>query len=91
MKRFGSNACVFDTLDSVLEDNDNNLVAVGKYEKPCPKYKCHHGYACGDVWFLKVKPAMAQKYSKRDMLTKDQPVATACLNSMMGVLLSEEE
>ena len=54
MKRFGSNACVFDTLDSVLEDSDKNLIAVGKYEKPCPKYKCHHGYACGDVYFLKI-------------------------------------
>ena len=65
MKRFGSNACVFDTLDSVLEDNDNNLVAVGKYEKPCPKYKCHHGYACGDVWFLKIKPDGSKVFEKR--------------------------
>jgi len=54
MKRFGSNACVFDTLESVLEDNENNLIAVGKYEKPCPGYACHHGYACGDVLFLKI-------------------------------------
>ena len=54
MKRFGSNACVFDTLKSVLEDNENNLIAIGKYEKPCPKYVCHHGYACGDVYFLKI-------------------------------------
>ena len=54
MKRFGSNACVFDTLESVLEDNENNLIAVGKYEKPCPNYACHHGYACGDVLFLKI-------------------------------------
>ena len=45
MKRFGSNACVFDTLNSVLEDYENNLIAIGKYEKPCPKYVCHHGYA----------------------------------------------
>jgi hypothetical protein len=56
MKRFGSNACVFDTLESVLEDNENNLIAVGKYEKPCPNYACHHGYACGDVLFLKISP-----------------------------------
>ena len=56
MKRFGSNVCVFDTLDSVLEDSDKNLVAVGKYEKPCPGYECHHGYACGDVWFLMINP-----------------------------------
>ena len=57
MKRFGSNACVFDTLTSVLEDNENNLIAIGKYEKPCPKYVCHHGYACGDVYFLKINSA----------------------------------
>ena len=54
MKRFGDTACVFDTLNSVLQDNDNNLIAIGKYEKPCPKYVCHHGYACGDVYFLKI-------------------------------------
>ena len=34
---------------------------------------------------------MDQKYSKRDMLTKDLQVATAFLNSTMEVLLSEEE
>ena len=56
MKRFGSNACVFDTLKSVIEDNENNLIAIGKYEKPCPGYVCHHGYACGDVYFLKIDP-----------------------------------
>ena len=60
MKRFGSNACVFDTLKSVLEDNENNLIAIGKYEKPCPKYACHHGYACGDVYFLKISPATGE-------------------------------
>ena len=66
MKRFGSNVCVFDTLDSVLEDSDNNLVAVGKYEKPCPGYKCHHGYACGDVWLLKINPDDGSKvFEKR--------------------------
>jgi len=54
IKRFGSNACIFDTLNSVLEDNENNLIAIGKYEKPCPRYVCHHGYACGDVYFLKI-------------------------------------
>tara|TARA_Y100000031_G_scaffold4377_1_gene5474 strand:- start:180 stop:1544 length:1365 start_codon:yes stop_codon:yes gene_type:complete len=54
MKRFGSNACVFDTLKSVLEDNENNLIAIGKYEKPCPGYVCHHGFMCGDVYFLKI-------------------------------------
>ena len=56
MKRFGSNVCVFDTLNSVLEDNENNLIAIGKYEIPCPKYACHHGYACGEVYFLKISP-----------------------------------
>ena len=60
MKRFGSNACIFDTLNSVLEDNENNLIAIGKYEKPCPKYGCHHGYACGDVYFLKISPATGE-------------------------------
>ena len=60
MKRFGSNACVFDTLKSVLEDNENNLIAIGKYEKPCPKYVCHHGYACGDVYFLKINSATGE-------------------------------
>ena len=60
MKRFGSNACVFDTLTSVLEDNENNLIAIGKYEKPCPKYVCHHGYACGDVYFLKINSATGE-------------------------------
>lgn len=60
MKRFGSNACVFDTLTSVLEDNENNLIAIGKYEKPCPKYECHHGYACGDVYFLKINSATGE-------------------------------
>ena len=60
MKRFGSNACVFDTLNSVLEDNENNLIAIGKYEKPCPKYACHHGYACGEVYFLKISPATGE-------------------------------
>ena len=54
MKRFGDRACVFDTLNSVLEDDENNLIAIGKYEKPCPRYVCHHGYACGDVYFLKI-------------------------------------
>ena len=39
-----------------MEDSDKNLVAVGKYEKPCPGYECHHGYACGDVWFLMINP-----------------------------------
>ena len=38
IKRFGDNACVFDTLKSVLEDNENNLISIGKYEKPCPGY-----------------------------------------------------
>ncbi len=56
MKRFGSNVCVFDTLNSVLEDNENNLIAIGKYEIPCPRYACHHGYACGEVYFLKISP-----------------------------------
>ena len=60
MKRFGSNACVFDTLKSVIEDNENNLIAIGKYEKPCPKYVCHHGYACGDVYFLKINSATGE-------------------------------
>ena len=60
MKRFGSNACVFDTLNSVLEDNENNLIAIGKYEIPCPKYACHHGYACGEVYFLKISPATGE-------------------------------
>ncbi len=60
MKRFGSNACIFDTLKSVLEDNENNLIAIGKYEKPCPKYGCHHGYACGDVYFLKINSATGE-------------------------------
>ena len=60
MKRFGSNACVFDTLKAVLEDNENNLIAIGKYEKPCPKYVCHHGYACGDVYFLKINSATGE-------------------------------
>ena len=60
MKRFGSNACIFDTLNSVLEDNENNLIAIGKYEKPCPKYGCHHGYACGDVNFLKINSATGE-------------------------------
>ena len=60
MKRFGSNACIFDTLKSVLEDNENNLIAIGKYEKPCPKYACHHGYACGDVYFLKINSATGE-------------------------------
>ena len=60
MKRFGSNACIFDTLNSVLEDNENNLIAIGKYEKPCPKYVCHHGYACGDVYFLKINSATGE-------------------------------
>ena len=60
MKRFGSNACVFDTLNSVLEDNENNLIAIGKYEIPCPKYACHHGYACGEVYFLKINPATGE-------------------------------
>ena len=60
MKRFGSNACVFDTLKSVIEDNENNLIAIGKYEKPCPGYVCHHGYACGDVYFLKINPATGE-------------------------------
>ena len=57
MKRFGDTACVFDTLNSVLQDNENNLISIGKYEKPCPKYVCHHGYACGDVYFLKINSA----------------------------------
>ena len=56
MKRFGSKSCVFDTIDSIVEDNDKNLVAIGKYEIPCPKYNCHHGYACGDMYFLKINP-----------------------------------
>ena len=60
MKRFGSNACVFDTLNSVLEDNENNLIAIGKYEIPCPNYACHHGYACGEVYFLKINPATGE-------------------------------
>ena len=60
MKRFGSNACVFDTLKSVLEDNENNLIAIGKYEKPCPGYACHHGYACGDVYFLKISSSTGE-------------------------------
>jgi len=60
MKRFGDNACVFDTLNSVLEDNENNLISIGKYEKPCPKYVCHHGYACGDVYFLKINSATGE-------------------------------
>ena len=60
MKRFGSNACVFDTLNSVLEDNENNLIAIGKYEIPCPNYACHHGYACGEVYFLKISPATGE-------------------------------
>ena len=42
MKRYGDRACVFDTLNSVLEDDENNLIAIGKYEKPCPRYVCHH-------------------------------------------------
>ena len=57
IKRFGSNACVFDTLVDVLEADDNKLIAVGKFEKACPKYACHHGYACGDMYFLKIDPA----------------------------------
>ena len=57
IQRFGSNACVFDTLEDVLEADDNNLIAVGKFEKACPKYACHHGYACGDMYFLKIDPA----------------------------------
>ena len=60
MKRFGSNVCVFDTLNSVLEDNENNLIAIGKYEIPCPKYACHHGYACGEVYFLKISPGTGE-------------------------------
>jgi len=60
MKRFGDNACVFDTLKSVLEDNENNLISIGKYEKPCPGYVCHHGYACGDVYFLKINSATGE-------------------------------
>ena len=57
IKRYGSNACVFDTLVDVLEADDNKLIAVGKFEKACPKYACHHGYACGDMYFLKIDPA----------------------------------
>ena len=60
IKRFGDNACVFDTLKSVLEDNENNLISIGKYEKPCPGYVCHHGYACGDVYFLKIDSATGE-------------------------------
>ena len=60
IKRFGANACVFDTLKSVLEDNENNLVAIGKYEKPCPKMICHHGSQCGDVYFLKINSATGE-------------------------------
>ncbi len=56
IQRFGSNACVFDTLEDVLEADDNNLIAVGKFEKACPKYGCFHGYACGDMYFLKIDP-----------------------------------
>ena len=40
-----------------MEADDNNLIAVGKFEKACPKYACHHGYACGDMYFLKIDPA----------------------------------
>ena len=56
IQRFGSKACVFDTLEDVLEADDNNLIAVGKFERACPKYACHHGYACGDMYFLKIDP-----------------------------------
>ena len=48
------------TADRLAPDNENNLIAIGKYEKPCPKYVCHHGYACGDVYFLKINSATGE-------------------------------
>lgn len=53
VKRYGTNQCVFDSLNSVIEDSSNNIVTIGKREKPCPGYQCFHGYACGDVYFIK--------------------------------------
>jgi hypothetical protein len=57
IKRYGTSQCVFDSLNSVVEDSNNNLITIGKREKPCPGYQCFHGYACGDVYFIKTDAA----------------------------------